>query len=340
MEKKVKNALLKDLRKLIQDQKDEVIPAVQAAIEKHISKKSPKECLTLVTRSKSGAVRETIPMGANKRYASALIAFVRKADFEGKALDSALTDSTSAVVADAFSDKIGAKADALAEKVVPILISDARFVDALSAAVVSAYSGPFPQHLRSRIVGILTAKIGGALSQSIDTATSATIKASVIKVTAVSVSSPIAVKITAAIVKSLSVVLKPLILKLMASSAFKAAIMTKLKAIVIGSMLGAFVKIIAVKLGISTGAAFMWILLPLVFAWLAYEVSSFPEKLASKVSAGVAAELDENFKETSASLAEMLVERVIVDSVGLIANDLVNDGVIASLIADSIAEAA
>lgn len=340
MDEKARRELIDEITQIIGGQKAEISSGVSAAIRSHIAAKSPSECLKLILRNDSGDVMRTLPMAVEKDYAKALIAFVRGQTFEGRTIDSALTDSTSEVVADVFAAKIGERADAISDKLMPLLVSDQRFIDGVADALVASFSGTVPQHLKRKVVAALSGKLTAALNQSIDTTTTASIKASVIKVTAATVSSPLGIKIAAVLVKTLAVVLKPIILKLLASSAFKAAIMSKLKAVVIGAMLGAFFKIIGVKLGLSAGAVFLWVVIPIVLAWIAYEISSFPEKLADKVSEGVVNDIDANFAQTSASMAETLVERVIVEGAAMLARSLADDDLIGEIIDESIRDAA
>jgi hypothetical protein len=245
--------------KIIQGQQEEILAAVELAVRQHISAKSPRECLELVLLQDDGSVARTLQMEASASYAKALIAFVRGQQFDGYSMDSGLTGPTATIVGDVFADRIGERSSEIVEQLIPLLVSDRRFVEALSYELVTAYSSTLPQTLQRKMVGLLTHKLGAALAHTIDTVTMATVKASVVKAATVAVSSPIAMKITASLLTSMAAALKPIILKLLASSAFKAAIVAKLKAIVVGSLLGAFIKIIGVKLGLSAGAMFMWI---------------------------------------------------------------------------------
>lgn len=339
MDEGVRKELVDELISVIEGQKSEVSLALSNSIKAHISTKSPSECLELVKRDTSGNIIRRLPMEADTDYAKALIAFVRGKPFEGFQLDSALTDSTSEVVAAVFSEKLGEKSDEISNRIMPLIVSDERFSEGLSEAMVEAYSGPLPSHIRHKVVLALSSKLSGALTEAIDTTTTATIKASVIKVVSASVSSPVGIKIAAILVKSLSVALKPIIMKLLASSAFKAAIVSKLKGVVVGSILAAFFKIIGVKLGLSTGAFFMWVVLPIVLAWLAYEVTTFPRKLGEKVSESVVEDIENDFAETSRDIAESLVERIIVDGAGMMAEHLMDDEFFVRILDQSIVDA-
>lgn len=339
MDDATRGSLIADVAAVIEGQKDEVIAAIRSEITSYIGGKRPSECLALVQRDDSGSVFKTLPMEANSDYARALISFVRDKPYNGYRLDSALTDPTSSRVADVFAKTIGDKADDIAARALPALISDKRFVDGLSASIVGLYSSTLPQQVQKMAVKGLSTKLSSALSQSIDTTTVAAVKLSVAKIAAASVASPLATQISLAIIKTLGVVLKPIIVKLLASSAFKAAIVAKLKAIIVASILGAFVKIIGVKLGLSAGATFMIFLIPVLLAWIAYEISSFPEKLSSKVANGVAEDLSGNFAKTSLTMAETLIEKMIVESVGIVATELMANAVIVDAVKAAVDQA-
>jgi hypothetical protein len=190
--------------------------------------------------------------------------------------------------------------------------------------------------VQGKVGSLLTSKLSAALAQTIDTSTSATIKASIAKVAAASVASPVAVKISASLLMSLGTVLKPIIIKLLASAAFKAAIAAKIKAIVVGSLFAAFAKIIGVKLGLTAGAAFVWILIPAVLGWLAYEYFQFPEKLAKSVSSSVAVAMGNGFQDTSRSIAESLVEGMLVGGGATLATQLIADEAIQELVKEAV----
>lgn len=334
-----RTAAIRDIADLIGDQRDDVASAIGASIRAHIGGKSPSECLGLVVRDRSGSIVQRLPMALDAEYGKALIAFVRGKEFEGRPLDSALTDSTSERVADVFAEKVGERAGEISDRLLPLLLSDQRFISAIASAMVEAWSGPIPQHLKGQVISALSGKLSTALTQTIDMTTTATIKASIGK-TAAAVSTPIGAKMALVLVTTMSVALKPIILKLLASTAFKAAIMTKLKAVIVGAMLGAFFKIIGVKLGLSAGAVFVWVILPLVLAWLAYEVSTFPEKLADKVSESVVAEVTSDFGTTSATMAESLVDSLLSQGAIMLADRLIDDEALAAALADCIAAAA
>ncbi|MDP2803676.1 MAG: hypothetical protein Q8O26_17540 [Phreatobacter sp.] len=339
MNKQQRQQLLDELATLLGHERDGIVAEVQRAVEAHIASKSNAECLSLVLRDTDGTITRHLPLAASHEYATALIAFVRGKPLDDGILDSALTDSTAETVADVFSRLIGDKADAIAERLMPLVVSDARFASALSDAIMSAYQNPIPNLVKQKASEILSSKLSLYISHSIDTTTSMTIKSSLAKIAMGSVGAPVAAKIVTALVASLMVTLKPIIIKLLASAAFKAAVVSKLKAIVVGALLGAFVKIVGTKLGLTAAGAFIWVLIPLVLAWVAYEVAGFSAKLADKVSQSVAQDMRENFAETTRMISEELAERAIKEGIGLIAKNIIHEDAIVKIIEEAIADA-
>lgn len=335
-----KNDAKNALSSLLGEQRDAIVARVRRAVAAYIGGRKPRECLDLVLRDDDGDIVGRLPMAAEKRYAQALIAFVRRQSFEGRSLDSALTDPTAQVVADEFSAEVGTHADRISQVLVPLLISDARFAAALSTALLAAYSGPVPAMINRKIAATLTAKLSAVLSQTIDSTTAATLKASIANLAGTTVSSPVAAKIATVVVGSLTASLAPILVKLLSTAAFKTVIVAKLKAVIIGAMLGAFIKIVGVKLGLTTASAFAFVLIPIVLAWIAYEITHFPEKLADKVSTSVAADMASNFDGTAATLAENLVDRLITDGTSMLASHLLREREIVDFIEQCVRDAA
>lgn len=338
MQQNERDAVIARIAALIEGQKEALVPAVRLAIQHHIASQSVGACLTIVARDPKGQILETFaPTPPNGRYVKALTAFVLKRGFEGKALDSGLSDSTAEEVAAAFAGKLEVISDELTETMLPFLLRSEVFVASLSGALAAAYRGTIPHQMKSQLTSILTRKLKVALSQHVDTSSIAAVKMSIAKVVASSVASPLGAKMAAMVVHTLLTSLKPILIKLLASTALKAAILSKIKAIIIASFLGAFIKLLAVKLGISTGVAFAWVLLPALLAWLAYEAMHFPEKLAANVAGDVAKDLESGFQQTGISIAEAMVTLAITECAGVVAREVIRVGALDALVEDALA---
>jgi hypothetical protein len=338
MDDSERHKIVEKIKAIIEGREDTIIPAVEGTIDRYISTKPLKECLTLVARDGNNIV-ETFMPPPNIRYVKALTAFVLKRDFERKTLDSGLSEGTAQEVAQIFATDLGEVSDEMSETIVPFLFRSEKFLDGIAAAVMAAYKGPVPVHLSSKVTGMLASKLKTILAQHMDTVSVSAIKASIAKIASASVSSPFAAKIVVVMVQTLTTSMKPILIKIFASTTLKTAILAKIKTVIIASFLGAFIKLLAVKIGLSTGAAFAWVILPILGAWLAYEALHFPEKLASNVSRDVARDLREGFPRTSETIAVTIVEMAITQATAIITRELVQEDDVAQVIQDIMSEA-
>jgi uncharacterized protein YacL len=133
------------------------------------------------------------------------------------------------------------------------------------------------------------------------------VHASTTKVIAVAVGAPITQTIAALLLKLLALHLKTVIVHVLASTAVKTMIAAAVKKFVVGALLAAIVKAVGAKLGITAASAFIWVLLPLIAAFIAYEVATFPAHLGESVSAKVAAELGDSFDEVNENVALKII---------------------------------
>ncbi len=327
------------IKAIIEGREETIIPAVQDKIYNYISTKPIKTCLTIVARDKDKIV-ETFMPPPDIRYVKALTAFVLKRDFEYKTLDSGLSEGTAQEVAQVFAADLGKVSDEMSDTIVPFLFRSEKFLDGIAAAIMTAYKGPIPVHLTSKVTAMLANKLKTVLTQHMDTVSVSAIKASIAKIAGASVSSPFAAKVVVLMVHTITTSMKPILIKILASTTLKTAILAKIKAVIIASFLGAFIKLLAVKIGLSTGAAFAWIILPLLLAWLAYEALHFPEKLAENVSRDVARDLREGFPQTSETIAMTIVEMAIAQATAILTRELVQEDHVAQVIQDILSEAA
>lgn len=338
MDDSERQKIVDKIKSIIQGREETIIPAVREKIYSYISGKPIKECLTLVARDNDKIVETFVPP-PDIRYVKALTAFVLKRDFEYKTLDSGLSEGTAQEVAKIFATDLGKVSDEMSETIVPFLFRSEKFMDGLAAAIMAAYKGPIPVHLTSKVTAMLASKLKTILAQHMDTVSVSAIKASIAKIAGASVGSPLAAKVVVVIVHTLTTSMKPILIKILASTTLKTAILAKIKAVIIASFLGAFIKLLAVKIGLSTSAAFAWVILPLLVAWLAYEALHFPEKLAENVSRDVARDLRDGFPQTSQTIAMTIVEMAITQATAIITRELVQEDDVAHVIQDILSEA-
>lgn len=315
---------LQDVVNELGTQETSFVAGVEHDIRSHIESQSVARCLTIVTRDAAGAVqRSYAPTPPDIGYIEALIAFCRGKRLNGRELDSALTDSTVDVVVSRYESLFAKNADQLSASLSKVLLSDRVFLSAISDAVLNAYKGPVAQGMRRQIQEALLQKIQASISSQVDNQAVAALKATATKAIVTAVQAPISTQIAAIIAKFLAMHMKALLAKVLASKAFKVAIMTKIKGLVLAGVVGVIVKFVAAKLGITTGAAVAWVLIPVFVAWIGYEVVTLPKKLGEKISEKVAGELSGSFDANNLSLLEGVVAALSAEAAAMIAAEIV-----------------
>ena len=125
--------------------------------------------------------------------------------------------------------------------------------------------------------------------------------------------------------------LQPIILKILASAAFKAAIASKIQAIIVTSVVGGLAQLLAAKLGLTMSTIFAWAFIPILLAWMAHEAWTFPQKLASKLADEITADLQKNFEKTSSVLSDKLANMLLVEGIALLTEQILSNDKVVSI---------
>ena len=80
-------------------------------------------------------------------------------------------------------------------------------------------------------------------------------------------------------------------------------------------------------------------MLPLVIGWLTYEYLELPQKLAKKVAESIVEELSGSFPENSKSIAESMVQQVLLSGAGMLAGSMIDDDMMQELLGQTRREA-
>ncbi len=280
---------------------------IRRKIIEHVNRKTPSDCLTFVTRrSDDNKVSSIYEPEASLTYAEVLIAFCREKSYSGKVLDSYLTDGIIDVVTKEFETFYSDNSDQIAEGISKIVIADKVLMTSMASTMINSFSGTIPDYLRTKVSTLLALKMQEIMKQKAANTITHTVSKSSSHLVATTVSSPIAMKIGLIVVKFIMLNIKVITAKFLASAAFKAAIAGLVKKFVLAAIVGVIVKTIAAKFGISVGAAFAWVLIPLIAAYLYYEATHLPEHLGDKVSEKIVEKLSGDFKEMNKSIVNQI----------------------------------
>lgn len=102
-----------------------------------------------------------------------------------------------------------------------------------------------------------------------------------------------------------------MVAKLLASAFLKKLLAILIKKFVLAAVTAVVLQFLATHVGIAAGGStIMWIVMPLLMAYIGYKVATFPKKLGEKVSRKIREELESRFEPTNRTILEKIFESV------------------------------
>lgn len=277
------------------------------------------ECLALVSRTDEGRVLETHKPSLTRKYAGRLIAFCRGVPYDNHTLDSALTEPTVALVTEEFERLYHDRGELFADAISAQLIRDEVFARGLIDSVIESRAiGTLTDQMKSFAARQLLIQLQAGFHAVVTSSVMQSVGHSV----AAAVATPIAKQLTVLLIKALHLHMKTIIVKALSSVAVKKAILIYTKKFIAAAILAGVAKAIALKLGISATGAAMIILLPLVLAYLAREIYTFPRHLGEKVSERVVHELDSSYRALNQQISSTIADALLLSGMSALATEL------------------
>jgi hypothetical protein len=294
----------------LNQQKNDFLSALESSIKIHIKQKSTPECLTLVSRDSNGRTLFWYPK-EGMPYVQRLIAFMRGKKHQGKDIDSALTDEVVELVSKQFNTLYMDNQELITTNFSQALLDHVQVQEAFRNLLSNTKALRYASSaIKSKVINLL---FGSLKSQTYDVAGVVAAKAAAGTGAALSVavSIPIVKSLLSKLTMLLASKLQVLLVKMLAIPAVKKIVMVIAKKFVIATLAGSLIKLIVVKTGLSVGAVFALILLPIIAVILAHEWATFPEKLAQEVSEGVRGEVNQQYNKINLSIVGELFDTAI-----------------------------
>ena len=316
-----RDKMVDDLVNLLGKERVAFCNAIEGSVNSYIASRSLSTCLTVVEKASTGD-RSWRPE-ATWSYLTVLREFCGGKSHRGNGLDSALSAPVVSLVSGQFEVFYEKNADEISKLLSTRLLEDRLFSAALLESIVATVDSEIPAALKGQLAHMLIHKLGDSLHSNLGHATAHAAKVVTAKAVAAAVSVPIAHSTVALVGKFLALHLKVVLAKVLASSAVKAAVAAAVKKVVVAAIIGALVKILGVKLlGLSAGAAFAVVVIPLLIAFLTYEAYTLPKKLGEKVSEKVRSELSGQFDTINRSILSVVVREVVGTGLAALAAEI------------------
>jgi hypothetical protein len=291
----------------IQSQKGKLLPQLHEAVRKCLISLEPAEALTLRLTRGDETIKSLRP-AATAEYAGALISFCRERQHEGYTVDSNVTPRVVAVVEEVLLSFY--MSEAVGAAVTNAVLKEIRESDSVSG-IVQREMVDNQEWLGRELKTLATIDTASSIAAQLTDATAQQIHhflhsavgkqmmAVIGKIMATSTGKTLIVKGVQAAVA-----------KVMASAALKAALLTTIKKVGIGilikTVIGKAILALLALVGIAH-VPLVWIILPILAAFLVYEYNTFPEKLAQRVPGEVVRVIETKFGELNESIAKRIV---------------------------------
>lgn len=296
---------------------------VERSIYAYITSCSWQQCLTLVERRTDGSKRFTwYPSELSDGYTGRLIAFLRKKPYEGYDLDSYLTDGVVERVTKKFEKFYADNSSALAEPLLKQLMADKVFVNMLAKEIVEASNSPLSQAMKDKLTEHLAHVLEDSMQVNISQIALDGIQTIITKIVAGAAALPISNAVLAVLLKNVAFFLKGAIAKVMATTAFKTMFATAVKKLVAVKIIAVLAAILAPVIG---SVSIVYIVAPLLAAFIAYEVATLPKNMGEKVSEAVRQELNGEFDKISTNVVTEILKSLTKRTLSALAKNIASD---------------
>ncbi len=320
----LKNAIIKELG----SHKSQFLDQVQRKIYNNIASLSSADCLTIVEK-KSYYDKTWEPSDSLDGYIPRFIAFLRKKNYDGNELDSILTDKVVGIVVSTYNSFVQEHKDIFIKPILEETFKNNLIANTIAKQAVERWKSTVPQAIKQKLVTALVHKIEDSISTNIVHASSDAVATAASKIIATTATIPITKSIAIMLSKHMALFLKVVVSKVLASAAFKTMMATMVKKFVAVKVLSIIITSIGAKLaGISIG----WILAPLILAFIAYEVSTLPRKMAKSISEAVVMELDREYNGLNTTISTSIVAELSGSAMSTFIGDVIQDASMKELI--------
>lgn len=326
-----KQELVKALAEQFQEQREEFIADVRKSIATYIEAQG-SGCLALIELGGPKPVRWEL--SADPDYVGRLISFCRGKDHNGRKLDSALTEPVVELVTKKFEKLYSDNSDKISAGVLALIVNDANMSKAMVEAIVGS-AGLATAAVRNKVALLLL----DHLRVYIHSTAGKALLASLGKSIAASVSKPVGMKVAMLVAKLMATHLKVVLAKVLSTGALKMVIAAAVKKFLVVAVISAIAKGVAAKFGIGLGAAFMWVLLPLVAAYITYQIYTFPKELGEKVGEQVAKELSGQYRAVNEEVFDRVVAHILETGVHALVAPIAASAEVQDAIRDMMREA-
>lgn len=304
---------LSDLLDCLDQDKGKYLEKAETATRSFIQGQSREHCVTIVEVLSDSCRLEWSPLDDPKDWAKRFFKLVgdpKNPRYHDHPLDCWLSEPVAAVVSSIFQSFYTERQDVIGKGMVAMLREDQALTHELVREVVRSLrssTSPLTDHAASLLVESVTQQISSHSGSEIVTHVTSTV--------ATTASHQVGAVIGTTVLHVLAVSIAKIIAQHFGTVAFQHFVAGVAKKIVIKIVVTAFATSLAATLGVTgTTSIFWFVALPLIAAFLTYEIHEFPNKLGRKVGASVRSSLAGEFRDQNRSILLSVFNDTVQDN--------------------------
>ncbi len=273
--------------------------------------------------SSSGAILNIWEVHLNNGlsdFCKVLYKFVRKEQYHGHDLDSALTEPIANMVETAYQDFYSSESEAISRGMLVMLAADELYLCSFIDRIADIALHQFSNQVRKQVVHMIIHQI----EESVKQGTLHSVGQHVGHLAVTTTGTQVTTIVAHLLLKLLAANIAHLVAKILASALLKKILAVLVKKFVLAAVTTVVVQFLATHVGVAVGGStIMFIVMPLLIAYIGYQIAKFPETLSEKVSKKIREELESKFESTNKTILEKIFRAVFSgsDLVQAIAND-------------------
>jgi hypothetical protein len=317
--------VITDVVNALEDKKHVFLSSVQYEVQQFVANQSIEKCLTIVERNTDGSIHSKwYPKDFVEGYLPRLIAFCRKADYNGRQLDSALTDDVVSIVVKEYEQFYSDNSDLLSKALLKKITDDKAFQKVFTDNLSKSMGGTVPVTVKNKIAALLIAGLHDGNNISLVDSAAKSIGDTTTKIVSYAASVPIIKTITTFIVTHFGFQIKMLIIKVLSTAAAKGMLVALMKKVVAAKILSAIIILVGAKIGVASGGALIPGLVLILGAFIVREIYVLPKKLSEKVSTEIRNELSGEFKSVNTKVVSEIFASISTTAMNGLLADMMN----------------
>ena len=294
------------LAKLLDANKVEFLDQLESEINAYIVG-TGIQCIAIEEITQSASIRRhayhTHSVEFNATYVNVLIKFVRKKPHNGHDLDSALTEPVLRIIEENYITLYERNSAVISEGFLETLKENKAQLRSFMECLIERVLDQSDERIKVDLINALVFQ----LHRTSESETAQQIG----DIASAMIGTQIASGVGNVLLRAIASNTGSVVANFLTSEAFKTIISMLIHRLVLGIITTTVFNFLVAQIGALGASAIMWILIPIVIAFLIRQIYIFPGRIGREVSSSVRANLEKNFEGMNANILRQIFDEVI-----------------------------